>query len=148
MPRTTGEAAALAARHDERLDGRAWLEIEEDLPIRYALEPRSPGFGTPEAVRMLAAHDIALTVADTAGRWPMFAPESGGFVYVRLHGAEELYASGYTDEQTDSWAHRILAWASGPVPRDVYVYFDNDAKGHAPHDALRLSRRVRELSSG
>jgi uncharacterized protein YecE (DUF72 family) len=24
----------------------------------------------------------------------------------------------------------------------VYVYFDNDARGHAPHDAQRLARRV------
>jgi uncharacterized protein YecE (DUF72 family) len=27
----------------------------------------------------------------------------------------------------------------------VYVYFDNDAKVHAPHDALRLARRATEL---
>ena len=28
------------------------------------------------------------------------------------------------------------------TPRDVYVYFDNDAKVHAPFDAKRLAERV------
>jgi uncharacterized protein YecE (DUF72 family) len=62
------------------------------------------------------------------------------FVYVRLHGSQELYASGYTDAELDSWATKLAAWrASG---RDVYVYFDNDIKVHAPYDAMRLAERV------
>ena len=62
------------------------------------------------------------------------------FVYVRLNGSRELYASGYTDEELDEWAAKIGAWrASG---RDVYVYFDNDIKVHAPFDAMRLVERV------
>ncbi len=75
----------------------------------------------------------------------------------RLHGAEHLYASGYTDAQLDWWAERILAWRAGAEPddarhvtgdappsgeRDVYVYFDNDAKVHAPFDAMRLAERL------
>ena len=62
------------------------------------------------------------------------------FVYVRLHGSQELYASGYTDAELDQWAKRIGAWRSSR--RDVYVYFDNDVKVHAPYDAMRLAERV------
>ena len=62
------------------------------------------------------------------------------FVYVRLHGSRELYASGYTDAELDTWAAKIGAWRSSG--REVYVYFDNDAKVHAPFDALRLAERV------
>ena len=41
------------------------------------------------------------------------------------------------------WAAKIDAWRSGPKgARDVYVYFDNDAKVHAPFDAARLAERV------
>jgi uncharacterized protein YecE (DUF72 family) len=95
--------------------------------------------------------------ADTAGRWPYAEDVTADFVYVRLHGAEELYASGYTDAQLDWWADRCRAWAAGaePVdarrvvggrpparPRDVFVYFDNDAKVHAPFDAIRLAQRL------
>jgi uncharacterized protein YecE (DUF72 family) len=63
------------------------------------------------------------------------------FVYVRLHGSRELYASGYTDAELDDWARKVARWRR--AGRDVYVYFDNDAKVHAPFDALRLAERVR-----
>jgi uncharacterized protein YecE (DUF72 family) len=65
------------------------------------------------------------------------------FVYVRLHGSTELYTSRYSDAELDRWAERIARWRD---PRhgghDVYVYFDNDAKVHAPSDARRLITRV------
>ena len=61
-------------------------------------------------------------------------------MYVRLHGSRELYASGYTDEELDVWARKIDDWRASR--RDVYVYFDNDIKVHAPYDALRLAERV------
>ena len=65
------------------------------------------------------------------------------FVYVRRHGSSELYASRYSDAELDRWAERIAAWrAPRRGGRDVYVYFDNDAKVHAPSDARRLSERV------
>jgi uncharacterized protein YecE (DUF72 family) len=58
------------------------------------------------------------------------------FAYVRLHGDKELYTSGYTDEALHEWAARCRAWEADGL--DVFVYFDNDVKGYAPHDALRL----------
>jgi uncharacterized protein YecE (DUF72 family) len=83
------------------------------------------------------------------------------FVYCRLHGSEVLYTSGYDDEALDCWATRVAAWARGEEPRDaervidtpgpsraardVFVYFDNDAKVRAPFDARGLDGRVREL---
>ena len=59
--------------------------------------------------------------------------------YVRLHGSSELYTSGYNDEALDAWAARIRAWDDA---QDAFVYFDNDAKGYAPHDARRLIDRL------
>lgn len=83
------------------------------------------------------------------------------FVYVRLHGDEKLYASGYADEALKLWARKMKAWARGSVPkgsklvgpgkgatskrRDVYVYFDNDVKVHAPFDAMKLAGYVIKL---
>jgi uncharacterized protein YecE (DUF72 family) len=66
---------------------------------------------------------------------------------VRLHGAEELYVSGYTDPQLEAWAAELRGWMTGSstpdgVGRDVYVYFDNDVKVHAPFDAIRLAEFV------
>lgn len=141
LPRSTGEALELARRHDERIEGRAWLEIDEDRPLRHALEPRSASFAESAALRTLERSGVAMTVADTAGRFPRFDVVTADFVYVRLHGAQELYTSGYTGGELDEWTTLIRAWADSG--RDVYVYFDNDAAGHAPHDAAALAERVR-----
>ena len=37
--------------------------------------------------------------------------------------------------------HTVAAPAE-PTPRDVFVYFDNDVKVHAPFDAIGLAERV------
>ncbi|MDV3206975.1 DUF72 domain-containing protein [Rhodococcus ruber] len=141
LPASTTEAAALAARHTEKVPGeRAWTETEADRPLRYALEVRHPSFTDPAAAALLARLGVALVVADTAGRFPFLTEATADFVYVRLHGDTELYASGYAPETLDEWAARIRGWRS--EGRDVYVYFDNDIKGYAPWDALELQRRV------
>ncbi|MFV9424587.1 DUF72 domain-containing protein [Microbacterium sp. S1037] len=148
LPRTTGAALELARQHDQRLDGRDWLEVEADVPLRHALEPRSASFSDPRAAEILRAHDVALVLADTAGRWPVFDALTADHVYVRLHGSTELYASGYAGPELDAWADRIRGWLDGTasadgLSRDVYAYFDNDARGRAPHDAVALAARLR-----
>lgn len=155
LPRDTDAAAALARRHDHRVEGRAWTRAEHVGTLRHAFEVRHPSFMVPEFMDLLRAHGAALVFADAAGLWPYSEDVTADFVYLRLHGAEQLYASGYSDEQLDWWAARIEAWRAGrepgdadrvaePAPRssarDAFVYFDNDAKVHAPFDAIRLRR--------
>lgn len=154
LPRSTGEAARLAAEHDAHLEGRAWTQTEQDVPLRHALEVRHTSFVTPELPALLHQHGVALVVADAAGHFPLVEEVTAGFVYVRLHGSRELYRSGYEPPEIAAWAGRVRAWQSGgeppdarrltdaPLfrqPRDVYVYFDNDIGAHAPHDALALA---------
>jgi uncharacterized protein YecE (DUF72 family) len=146
LPRTTAQAAELAARHDDKLAGdRALTTAESDQPLRHALEPRHASYDTPEARALLAEHGIAMVVAESAGRWPEMGDGTADFRYVRLHGDTELYASGYSEEALDRWAERCRRWAD--QGSDVYVYFDNDARGHAPHDAVSLCSRVQPGTS-
>ena len=141
LPRTTAAAAEQASGHDDKVpEDRALTVAEVDVPIRHALEVRHESFKSPAAVELLRAHDIAFVVADTAGRWPLVEELTSDHVYVRLHGDTELYTSGYTSQALDRWAAKLLAWAA--QGQDVYAYFDNDAKGYAPHDALALIERV------
>jgi uncharacterized protein YecE (DUF72 family) len=63
------------------------------------------------------------------------------FAYVRLHGPGGPYQGSYDDAALAAWAERVLAWRAVGV--STYCYFDNDASGHAPRDALRLARLVR-----
>ena len=158
LPTDTAATAALAARHDDRLADRAWTEAEHDGPVRHAFEVRHPSFFTAAFFGLLRDYGAALVAADTAGTWPYAEGLTADFVYVRLHGAEQLYASAYTDPQLDAWARKVNVWhageetaGDGPVDggravghgsRDVYVYFDNDIHAHAPADALRLAERL------
>jgi uncharacterized protein YecE (DUF72 family) len=159
LPRDLEQAQALARRRDPaRMRGRTALAIESNAPLRHALEVRHESFRDPAFIALLREYDIALVVADTAGRWPLLEDVTADFVYIRLHGDEELYVSGYEDVPLDDWANRIRAWSTGRQPRsarraskrapakrstrDVYCYFDNDAKVRAPVDALALMRRL------
>jgi uncharacterized protein YecE (DUF72 family) len=156
LPRTTRDAAKLARRHDRRVDGRAYLDAGAQRTLRHALEIRHSSFATLELVALLREQGVALVVADTAGRWPFLEDVTADFVYVRLHGDVKLYESGYTDAALERWAERIRAWRDGrkaPATtllarpprrrgRDVYVYFDNDIKVHAPYDAMQLAAKV------
>jgi uncharacterized protein YecE (DUF72 family) len=140
LPRTTAAAVELARRHDEKVpEDRALTSADGDRPVRHALEFRSPTFDTPDALALLRERGVACVLADTAGRWPKVEAATSDFTYVRLHGDRELYASGYTPDALDSWAEKCRAWAG---TGDVFVYFDNDAKGYAPHDALGLIDRI------
>ena len=141
LPRSTKQAAELAARHDAKVpEDRALTSTDADRPIRHALEVRHPTFDTPEAHALVREHDVSFVVADTAGRWPLVEQPTSDLMYVRLHGDSELYASGYGEEALDRWAEKCRRWAASG--REVMVYFDNDAKGYAPHNALGLLRRV------
>ncbi|WP_342642656.1 DUF72 domain-containing protein [Rhodoligotrophos ferricapiens] len=157
LPRDSEEALTLARRHDARVEGRSWLAIDRRRPVRHAIEIRHDSFRSPKFIALLRRHGVALVCADTVD-WPLLMDLTADFVYCRLHGSEELYASGYGAEALDRWAERVLSWAEGEEPqdanrvlpptkprrtgRDVFVYFDNDAKVRAPFDAAALAQRI------
>ena len=163
LPRDTHAAATLAARHDERLKGRAFTALGRRQPVRHCMEIRNVSFVVPEFVALLRRYNVALVCADTV-EWPLLMDVTADFVYCRLHGSEVLYTSGYDEEALNRWAARVAAWARGGevtdgdhassrparrrAGRDVYVYFDNDAKVFAPKDAQGLALRVEKLLEG
>jgi uncharacterized protein YecE (DUF72 family) len=158
LPRDTEAALKLARRRDFRMTGRARLAIDRNRKLRHAIEIRHESFLDEDFVALLREQGIALVVADTAGKWPYVEDVTADFVYMRLHGDEQLYVSGYTDAALERWAKRIRAWTAGSQPgdaelisnkpprrrasRDVYCYFDNDAKVKAPFDAMKLSEKL------
>jgi uncharacterized protein YecE (DUF72 family) len=160
LPLNTQKAAEIARRHDKWLTKRADVTPITQISLRHALEIRQESYRTPEFIELLRAYNVALVCADTV-EWPRLMDVTSDFVYCRLHGSEILYASGYGKKDIEAWASRIAAWATGnepadaervidkpcprPASRDVYVYFDNDAKVRAPFDAQALIARVNEL---
>ncbi|GLZ32432.1 hypothetical protein Lesp02_46200 [Lentzea sp. NBRC 105346] len=138
LPRTTTDAAKIAEDHDERVED-PHTTTDADRPLRHALEIRHDSFRGKEFTKLLKDHDIALVIADAAGKYPLIEEVTSSLVYIRLHGHDELYVSGYTDEGLDMWAKKIRKWSKN---HDVHVYFDNDAKVMAPRDALALRQRL------
>jgi uncharacterized protein YecE (DUF72 family) len=159
LPHDTVAAARLGRKHDDRLKASAWLKADAERPMRHAFEIRHESFRNRAFIDLLRRHDVALVFADSV-EWPRLMDITSDFVYCRLHGSEQLYASGYDDAALDDWAQRVVAWARGGDPdhaghvdgtarrrmRDVFVYFDNDAKVRAPVDAVGLVRRVEGIA--
>ena len=157
LPRDTETAARLARRHDHRVNGRTSFAVDRNRRLRHAIEIRHDSFRDPTFIALLRRQRIALVCADTV-EWPLLMDLTTDFVYCRLHGSEELYASGYDDAALARWADLTVAWARGDDPkdapkasdhppahrakRDVFVFFDNDAKVRAPADAQRLMSMV------
>ena len=156
LPRDTQQALASRAAATRACTAAplAHRRAAQDAPCGRdpPREFRERGF-----VEQLRRHRIALVVADTAGKWPYLEDVTADFMYLRLHGDKQLYASGYTEAALDRWAERIRAWQRGREPRDaaarewrrsaaqtrdVYCYFDNDVKVRAPFDADRLMQKL------
>jgi uncharacterized protein YecE (DUF72 family) len=156
LPRDTKTAARLARRHDDRVE-ETWTRSDRNHRLRHVFEARHESWLVPEFARIARDTGTAIVFSDSAS-WPCTEEVTSGFVYLRLHGAQETYASGYDDQALDRWAERIRAWSRGGEPkdanritdrppprrksRDVYAYFDNDARGRAPWDALALAERL------
>lgn len=160
LPRDTKDAAKLARRGDGKLSrDRMWTKTDRNRRLRHAVEIRHPSFVDPAFIALLRRHRIAMVIADTAGKWPLLEDMTADFVYMRLHGDEEIYASGYTDAALVSWTQRLRAWQCGKEPedarccgaplkrrcahRDLFIYFDNDMKVKAPFDAMKLAGMMR-----
>jgi len=163
LPRDTHAAAALAARHDDRVKDPS-TTTDRKRPLRHAFEIRHPSYCNEAFIRLLRRHDAALVASDAVADWPYVEDVTASFVYLRLHGPETLYGGQYSDAALDRWARRITAWSGGKEPRDahriskrpprqrasrdVFCYFDNDQKVRAPFDAQRLMERLGQKPAG
>jgi uncharacterized protein YecE (DUF72 family) len=117
---------------------RAFIRL---LPPRrqYAFEFRHRSWYADDILRILERKRIALCISDhhdAPAPWLVTAPH----VYVRGHGPRGTYEGEYPDRKLRDWASKCRAWSQ--EGRAVYIYFDNDQKGVAPFDALKLQRRL------
>jgi uncharacterized protein YecE (DUF72 family) len=158
LPRDTDEASALARRRDAKVKGRARISFGPARRLRHAMEIRHESFVDPSFIALLRKHRVAFVIADTAGKWPQYEDVTADFVYIRLHGDEELYRSAYMEGALTRWAMRIRRWTEGREPsdarrmvdeaaaahrsREVFCYFDNTDKVEAPDNAQRLMKKL------
>ncbi|WP_175651706.1 DUF72 domain-containing protein [Pseudomonas sp. Marseille-P9899] len=159
LPQDRHAATQCARQCSTRMNKDGAFHSHGNGPLRHAVEIRNESFRNAEFIDLLRKHGVALVVADTAGKWPYLEDLTADFLYLRLHGDAELYASGYTESALQRWAQRIRTWSRGQQPadaqlagarkdavkgaKDVYCYFDNDLKVRAPFDARDLLERLK-----
>lgn len=106
---------------------------------RYAVEFRDPSWFDRRIYNLLARYRVAFCIYDLDGKVSPRAVTSD-LVYVRLHGPNAPYRGKYDGRALSGWAKALRAWAG--EGRSVHCYFDNDKKGYAAANALRLKEMV------
>ncbi len=123
-------------------DGELLSSFLEQLPdtTRYAFEFRNSDWFQLDIYHLLEKHNCAFCIYEIEG---LMSPmeTTADFVYVRLHGPGNKYQGSYSEENLMEWAQRCKKWST---EKDVFVYFDNDEKGYAAFNAMRLKELVGE----
>ena len=109
--------------------------------VRHAIEFRDPSWYDDRVLALLARYGVALCLHDMHGS-ASGRRVVGSFIYVRFHFGQSKYGGAYDEARLDEWG----TWLAERIDAglDVFAYFNNDAHGHAPGDAVRLRSRVQQ----
>ncbi len=107
--------------------------------VPVAVEPRHKSWFVPELCQLLREHGAAFVLADRRGPiTPLWT--TSDWTYVRLHQGRATPRPCYGPRALRSWVDRV------PV-RDGFVFFNNDHRACAVHNArafeAMLERRAR-----
>ncbi len=115
----------------------SFLKALKKYRRKNAFEFRHESWVDKNVVDLLRDENICICMAD----WPPFVddlPATADFVYIRRHGRGGSYDTCYANEELESDAKRIRKYLR--QKKDVFIYFNNDARGYAPRNALELKR--------
>jgi uncharacterized protein YecE (DUF72 family) len=122
-------------RYDqERLEEFCRLLTDEYPEKRHTFEFRHESWFHKECYDCLSAHGFALCIP-IAPHYPRAEQMTAPFSYIRFHSGEIRRNSSYTDEELSQWAAKIGKWLK---ERDIYCYFNNDARAFAVANAKTL----------
>jgi uncharacterized protein YecE (DUF72 family) len=102
--------------------------------VRHVFEFRNETWQTDAVFDLLREHNVGYCIM-SAPDLPCKLIATSDFVYIRMHNGGGATEGNYTDESLGEWAATIRDFLRS---RDVYVYFNNDYKGFAVRNALRL----------
>lgn len=133
-------------RHDERLESFLKM-VRNGTPhgrrLRLVCEFRHESWFSTDVYRLLSRLGTALCIGDS-GRYPRRDVLTADFAYVRFHGRSRLFASSYTRAELREEAEKLADYLREGY--DSYVYFNNDAEGHAVANAKTLVNLLKRRS--
>ena len=106
----------------------------------HAFEFRHASWFKDETYEVLRNFSAALCIAHSR-RWHLEEIVTADFVYLRFHGGTVLYGSEYSGEELETWARKIRSWME--AGKRVFAYFNNDYRGFAVKNALKLKEILR-----
>lgn len=105
-----------------------------------ACEPRHASWFTAHGQALMQAAGVACVRADPAPAPGAACTDDPALLYIRLHGAPQIYYSAYDDAFLAETARRMRQAAE--KGKEVWCIFDNTARGAAIPNALTLWRAV------
>lgn len=107
--------------------------------FRYAFEFRDPSWLNERSFELLSRHAAAFCIYELDG---FLSPKqvTTDFIYVRLHGPDGAYQGSYDKQTLAGWAGAFSTWSGNG--QAIYCFFDNDQRGYAAQDALRLQAMI------
>lgn len=123
-------------RNDDKLE--TFISL---LPgdIKHVLEFRHESWLDDRVFAIMSKHNVGLCVFDMPGlTCPITA--TADFGYIRFHGSGGMYSGCYSDSELEDWSVRISELSK--KLDEVYIYFNNDADGHAIGNARTLRQML------
>jgi uncharacterized protein YecE (DUF72 family) len=112
-----------------------------ELPsgYRYTFEFRDPSWFEEQIFDILKDNNAAFCMYDFNRR---LSPKviTSDFIYIRLHGPNGKYRGQYSKQNLAGWAGAFSTWLR--KVKEIYCYFDNDEKGYATQDAVKLKSMI------
>ena len=131
----------MATKKFDPVDFEGFLKLlpkeKDGVPLRHALEVRSPTFDTQQFYDLAAKYGAAIVYAvdDESPTWPRIDQPTADFTYARLMSSREDEPTGMNAAELDAIAEQTRAWAKRG---DVFAYFIAGAKVRNPAAAQAL----------
>lgn len=112
-----------------------FVQLLTAYKVRHAFEFRHESWITEKVVKLLHSENMAFCMADCPEHL-IDLPVTADFVYMRRHGKTCSYDTLYTEEEITEDFNRIKSYIE--QNKTVYIFFNNDAQGFAPKNAVQL----------
>jgi uncharacterized protein YecE (DUF72 family) len=141
LPRDTG-GGGHCARRTTAVDGSARTRVEPSRPLRHASRYAIRAFGDPAFVDCCVRTNVALVVADTAGKWPYLEDVTRRLRLRRACTGTRSFTSAATRRQALArWARPLVAWSEGGEPEDAAHFRDETGAARGARRLLLLRQR-------
>jgi uncharacterized protein YecE (DUF72 family) len=115
-------------------------------PGKLAVEFRHEQWLTAEIKQVLQETHASFCIVDSPKPNLRRDWVTSEIAYLRLHGRQHWYAYDYSRQELQAFAELAKQMATTGA-KEVYIFFNNDFEGYAPHNAFSLAEMLGMSSS-